>query len=62
MAPHAPNEEIQKANYAPRRRSMTLDKAIVIILLALGNGSLVWIQLHSNRSVKKSAAEEPKED
>jgi hypothetical protein len=41
---------------------MGLDKAIVIILLVLGIGSLVWIQLRHQQSKKKGPAEEPEED
>ncbi len=41
---------------------MALDKAIVIVLVALVIGSLVWIRLRSDRSDKKGPAEEPKED
>ena len=41
---------------------MALDKVILIVLLVVGIGSLVWIQLRHNQSEKKEPAEEPKED
>ncbi len=40
---------------------MTLDKIIVIVLVALALGSLVWLRLHSKRSEKENARANPKE-
>lgn len=40
---------------------MTLDKIIVIVLVALALGSLVWVRLHSSRSGKENAGTNPKE-
>jgi hypothetical protein len=41
---------------------MALDTVILTVLLVVGIGSLVFIQLRHNQLNKKEPAEEPKED